>query len=153
MPERSKYYHTFTDTLRFDDEIQIAMDNLIVFINDFYIKHETKSLKPKCNIDFYNLEKDIHKEKVAREYFKFGLTLIYHGLMPAALNIIMENAYEVIIDNFKEENIKILRLELLFIKKSISLLHIGERKEFIDFCGQLVSCNVDMNKYYDFFRA
>lgn len=73
--------------------------------------------------------------------------------MPELLDALMQNAYETIIESYENKNeIEIIRLQLLFVRKAIGLLHIGDMKSYIIFFDQISSCRVEREKYVNFFR-
>lgn len=145
--KHNKYYHTFSDILNFSDELQGAMDNIVKYTSEFYIKSKKSAIICPCNsTNFYEL-----KEQKSIKYLEYGITLIQGGIMPDLLEILMENIYEIIIDNCDENELKLLRLQLLFIKKSVKLFHTGNLKDYFFLCQQIVSNEVNINEYKKFF--
>jgi len=115
--------------LNFTDEVQKAMDEIVVFSNETFIEFINTGIKSKNEINLKQV-----KERHAFKYFELGIFLINGGVVPALLDVIMQNAYELIIGCFdSKDTIDVLRLQLLFVKKAISLLHQGNLTDYIYF--------------------
>lgn len=145
----NKYHHNFSDILNFTDEMQDTVDKLIVSINEIYINSITSLVIPRKNFDF-----NLAENQNPLIYFRFGISLIYDGVSPSLLNVLMQNAYEVILENCID-NKSIMRLQLLIVKESINLFYIHNIEKYISFIRQMVSYNADkdsLNNTILFFR-
>jgi len=129
--------------------MQKAVDEIVISSNEFYIDFTSVAMiVPKNEINFHDIQED-----QAIKFFEFGINLIYGGLMPDLLELSMQNAYEIIMESCAhKENTDIIRLQLLYVRKAIHLLHVGELEHYMAFLSQISSNIVNIAKYTDFFQ-
>ncbi|MCL2357835.1 MAG: hypothetical protein FWC70_11915 [Defluviitaleaceae bacterium] len=136
--------HSFSDIMNLTREEQAALNEIADLCNQEYYEFTLPSFKTKKDINFNN------EKQIAFEYFKFGMNLIIGGLTPAALDILMENTYEKILEGFNNKGV--LRLQLLFVKKAIGLLHVGKISDYIGLFTQITSDSEERYRYQHVFK-
>jgi len=127
---------------------QISLDKLIVYMTETYIESHF-NLDPQ---ELYNFSETgmnfmLLKNDKALRFFDFGFMLIEYGTDPSLLNIMMQNTYEIIIENAQENELINLRLQLLFLKYAIQLLHKCDYKDYYDLINLLSSNKINVQQY------
>ena len=86
-----------------------------------------------------------NSNNIAKNYFHLAMKLIWGGVEPTLLEIMMQNYYEsemlsLASNNEIEENILTrTRLQMLFVWQGSKLLYMGKRDEYINFAQQATS--------------
>ncbi len=112
---------------------QTVLEDIIKFSLELYINaYTTNNFVAFDNtIDFDNIIED-H----AQHLFSYGLNMILGGINPDLISILVDNAYEKIMENGINSHI---RLQLIFVKYAIKILDLHGIKQYMDFIGQIAS--------------
>lgn len=74
------------------------------------------------------------------------------GASQDLLDILIQDAYETIIEHANKSELSILRLQLLFVKKAIFLLHECKYDDYFILIGRMVSPQLNLFQYERFFK-
>ena len=134
-----------------DQCTRTSMDQTIILLTEGFIKSKQASksfgLKGPERIDFSILNL---KDKVSK-FIDYGIHLIDCGAMPQTLEIVLQDIYEDAVFGSTKEVLEKLRIHLLFVKKSVQLLHQGQYDDYFYLISQIASNNLNIGKYEDFF--
>ena len=148
---KNEYFHNFSGVLNFTDEMQHKIDDAVIIVTEKYMEYITrKVIYPKYNQPF-----NFHDSDYTLNYAEYCLNLIFSGIAPDLLDILVQNIYDEIMDSIEDKGqSQAIRLQLLFVKKAIKILHLGisYHEQYLLLINQIASNRVDYVRYETFFN-
>lgn len=143
--------HTFGKVLNFNEETYQAIDEAIRKLFQIYADTKAEYVKaiihtPKNKVDIDKVQGDY-----LENFIYYGLALVDGGLHPYAVEMLLENAYEVFLGQCSGQERKRLRLQLLYVKKALLLLQM-DVENYLSFSGQLASEELDLREMHQYFK-
>lgn len=138
ISENDILYNTFS-CMNFSEETQKAINDIVIYsINAYIDYYKGKSLE--------DLKREIDAEKnVAKSFYIYTLDLMLSGVFPETFCILTQNYYESTMQLIEtQENIKTIRIQMLYVLYSSRLLHENNVNRFLEVANQFVS-----NKLFD----
>ena len=124
-------------------DTQKKLDEIFLFITAYY---KENWLIPKV-FNIYDVDNRYDfaalTENKAEAYFKYGFSLVMSGVGPFIRKVLMQEVFDIIVNNSTKDELDTLRIQLLFVKETIALIEemgsIDGYKEFLSLSQELVS--------------
>jgi len=135
---------------------QNIIDKTIINITELYLYEKYKNFQfetgyvddliEQIDVDFNSWTTD----KVDK-YLQFAFLVQSCGIVPTAIAVTLQTAYDSVVANSTQEELQNIRLPLLLIKESFLLLSNFALKEYFSMISKIVSPKVDLSKYEPLF--
>lgn len=141
----------FSKILNFDVETYHAIDEAVWSLFQIYKDTKEKYVKSIIHTPENMVDIDQVEENYLENFIHYGLALLDGGLHPYAVEMLLENAFDILIGKCSDQKRKYLRLQLLYVKKALPMIQ-TDTENYLSFSCHLVSDQIDLSEMQQYFK-